>query len=130
MGSPLSSFLTEVVMQDLEKRSVTNNRDIRTWNRYVNDILAAVKKDKTDGYDAPKRTILLICEYKVLHVEIQTFIAKYSTSFANIWIHSWISKPISRCKTITKYKSVNFVIYKPISIHKTTLIYKLILICI
>ena len=45
MGSPLSSFLAEAVMQDLEKLSVTNNNDIKTWNRYV---LATVKKDKTD----------------------------------------------------------------------------------
>jgi hypothetical protein len=35
-------------MQDLEKRSVTNNNDIKTWNRYVDDVLATVKKDKTD----------------------------------------------------------------------------------
>ena len=48
MGSPLSSFLAEAVMQDLEKRSVTNNKDIRTWNRYVDDVLAAVNKHKTD----------------------------------------------------------------------------------
>ena len=48
MGSPLSSFLAETVMQDLEKRSVTNNNDIKTWNRYVDDVLATVKKDKTD----------------------------------------------------------------------------------
>jgi hypothetical protein len=48
MGSPLSSFLAEVIMQDLEKRSVTNNNDIKTWNRYVDDVLATVKKDKTD----------------------------------------------------------------------------------
>ena len=48
MGSPLSSFLAEAVMQDLEKRSVTHNPDIRTWNRYVDDVLATVKKDKTD----------------------------------------------------------------------------------
>ena len=48
MGSPLSSFLAEAVLQDLEKRSVTNNNDIKTWNRYVDDVLATVKKDKTD----------------------------------------------------------------------------------
>ncbi len=49
MGSPPSSFLAEVVMQNLEKRSVaTNNPDIKTWNRYVDDVLATVKKDKTD----------------------------------------------------------------------------------
>ena len=48
MGSSLSSFLAEAVMQDLEKRSVTNNNDIKTWNRYVDDVLAAVTKDKID----------------------------------------------------------------------------------
>ena len=50
MGSPLSSFLAEAVicMQDLEKRSVTGNKDIKTWKRYVDDVLATVKKDKTD----------------------------------------------------------------------------------
>ena len=48
MGSPLSSFLTEAVMQDLEKRSVTNNTNIRTWDRYVDNVLATVKKDKTE----------------------------------------------------------------------------------
>ena len=47
MGSPLSSFLAEAVMQDLEKRSVTN-KDIKTWKQYVDDVLATVKKDKTD----------------------------------------------------------------------------------
>ena len=48
MGSPLSSFLAEAVMQDLEKRSVTGNKDIKTWKRYVDDVLATVEKDKTD----------------------------------------------------------------------------------
>ena len=48
MGSPLSSFLAEAVMQDLEKRSVTNNTNIRTWDRYIDDVLATVKKDKTE----------------------------------------------------------------------------------
>ncbi len=48
MGSPPSSFLAEVVMQNLEKRSVRNNPDIKTWNRYVDDVLATVKKAKTD----------------------------------------------------------------------------------
>ena len=48
MGSPLSSFLAEAVMQDLEKRSVTDNKDIKTWKRYVDDVLATVKKGKTD----------------------------------------------------------------------------------
>ena len=48
MGSPLSSFLAEAVMQDLEKRSVTNNTDIKTWDRYVDDVLATLKRDKTE----------------------------------------------------------------------------------
>ncbi len=46
MGSPLSSFLAEAVMQDLESKAVTNN-DIKTWDRYVDDIFATVKKDRT-----------------------------------------------------------------------------------
>ena len=47
-GSPLSSFLAEAVMQDLEKRSVTNKVDIKTWNRYVDmiDILAMVMQER------------------------------------------------------------------------------------
>lgn len=48
MGSPLSSFLAEAVMQDLECKAVTNNNDIKTWYRYVDDVFAKVKKDKTD----------------------------------------------------------------------------------
>ena len=48
MGSPLSSFLAEAVMQDLEKRSVTSNANNWTWDRYVDDVLAMVKKDKTE----------------------------------------------------------------------------------
>jgi aspartyl/asparaginyl-tRNA synthetase len=48
MGSPLSSFLAEAVMQDLESKAVTNNDDIKTWDRYVDDVLATVKKNKTD----------------------------------------------------------------------------------
>ena len=43
MGYPLSSFLTEAVMEDLEKRSVTHNPDIKTWNRYIDDVLARVR---------------------------------------------------------------------------------------
>ncbi len=47
MGSPLSSFLAEAVMQDLESKAVTNNSDMKTWGRYVDDVFATVKKDKT-----------------------------------------------------------------------------------
>ena len=36
-------------MQDLERKAVTNNNDIKTWDRYVNDVLAIVKKDKVDN---------------------------------------------------------------------------------
>jgi hypothetical protein len=46
--SPLSSFLAEAVMQDLESKAVTNNDDIKTWDWYEDDVLATVKKDKTD----------------------------------------------------------------------------------
>ena len=47
MGSPLSSLLAEAVMQDLEH--VSNNNDIKTWDRYADDGLATVKKDKIDN---------------------------------------------------------------------------------
>ena len=49
MGSPLSSFLAETVMQDLERKAVTNNNDIKIWDRYVDDVLATAKKDKVDN---------------------------------------------------------------------------------
>jgi hypothetical protein len=42
----MSSVLS--LMQDLESKAVTNNDDIKTWDRYVDDVLATVKKDKTD----------------------------------------------------------------------------------
>ena len=48
MGSPLSSFLAEAVMQDLESKAVTNQNEIKTWDRYVDNIFATVKKDKTE----------------------------------------------------------------------------------
>ena len=47
MGSPLSSFLAEAVMQDLENKAVTNNNDIKTWDRYVDDVFATVKLEVT-----------------------------------------------------------------------------------
>ena len=43
MGSPLSSFLAEAVTQG------NSNNDIKTWDRYVDDVLASVKKDKVDN---------------------------------------------------------------------------------
>ena len=45
---PWLRLCAEAVMQDLVKRSVTNNVNIKTWDRYVDDVLAAVKKDKTN----------------------------------------------------------------------------------
>ena len=40
MESPLSSFLAEAVIQDLEKRSITSNNDTKTLKRYVDEVLA------------------------------------------------------------------------------------------
>ena len=48
MGSPLSSFLAEAVLQDLEKRAVDNNKSISTWERYVDDVFATVKTNDLD----------------------------------------------------------------------------------
>ena len=49
MGSPLSSFLAEAVLQDLEQKAVDNNDSIRTWERYVDDIFATVKTNDIDN---------------------------------------------------------------------------------
>ena len=69
MGYPLSSFLAEAVMQDLEKRSVTNNNDIKTWNRYVDDVLARVKKDKTDDilHTINNRLLSRVAKHRTRH---------------------------------------------------------------
>ena len=48
MGFPLASFLAEEVMQHLEKKSVMKNDKMKSWNRYVDNVLATVKKDNTD----------------------------------------------------------------------------------
>ena len=49
MGSPLSSFLAEAVMQDLEKRTIADNEDITFWKRYVDDAFAIVKMEKLNN---------------------------------------------------------------------------------
>ncbi len=36
------------LIKDLESKAVTNNNDIKTWDRYVDDVFATVKKDKTE----------------------------------------------------------------------------------
>ena len=43
MGSPLSSFLAEAVMQDLERQALLNDTEVKLWNRYVDDILSIIK---------------------------------------------------------------------------------------
>ena len=47
MGSPLSSFLAEAVMQDLEKRCYEQQRH-QNMEKIRDDVLATVKKDETD----------------------------------------------------------------------------------
>ena len=46
MGSPLSSFLAEAVIQDLEKIMVADKSDIKLWDRYVDYICSIVKTNK------------------------------------------------------------------------------------
>ena len=43
MGSPLSSFLAEAVMQDLERQALLNDTDVKLWNRFVDDVLSIIK---------------------------------------------------------------------------------------
>lgn len=35
-------------MQNLEKKSVTKNKNIKSWNRYVDDVFLTVEKHMTD----------------------------------------------------------------------------------
>ena len=49
MGSPLSSFLAEAVLQDLEQKAVTDNPHIKLWDRYVDDVGAIVKTKEIDN---------------------------------------------------------------------------------
>ena len=49
MGSPLSTFLAEAVLQDLEQRTVDNNEAIKMWERYVDDVFATVKTNEIDN---------------------------------------------------------------------------------
>ena len=43
MGNPLSSFLAEAVMQDLENQTLTNDMHIKLWDRYVDDTFSIIK---------------------------------------------------------------------------------------
>jgi hypothetical protein len=43
MGSPLSSFLAEAVMQDLERQALANNKNVKLWDRYVDDVMSIAK---------------------------------------------------------------------------------------
>ena len=43
MGSPLSSFLTEAVMQDLERQALANNKNVKLWDRYIDDAMSIAK---------------------------------------------------------------------------------------
>ena len=43
MGNPLSSFLAEVVMQELEDQSLTNDTNIKLWDRFVDDAFSIMK---------------------------------------------------------------------------------------
>ena len=49
MGSALSSFLAEAVMQDLERRSIHNDGNIKLWDRYVDDVLSIIKTHHIDN---------------------------------------------------------------------------------
>ena len=46
---PLSSFLAEAVMQDLERRAIADNEDITFWKMYVDDVFAIVKREKLNN---------------------------------------------------------------------------------
>ena len=46
MGSPVSSAVADIFMEDLEEKAFSKYPDVpRVWHRFVDDILTVVKKD-------------------------------------------------------------------------------------
>jgi hypothetical protein len=43
MGNPLSTFLAEAVMQNLEHQTITNDINIKLWDRFVDDAFSIMK---------------------------------------------------------------------------------------
>ncbi len=43
MGSPLSCFLAEAVMQDLERQALAKNNNVKLWDRNVDDLMSITK---------------------------------------------------------------------------------------
>ena len=51
MGSPVSVFVAEIVMQNIEERALlTCKRTLPLWLRYVDDTFTAVHKDEIDDF--------------------------------------------------------------------------------
>ena len=51
MGSPVSVFVAEIVMQNIEEQALaTYTRTIPLWLRYVDDTFTAVHKDGIDDF--------------------------------------------------------------------------------
>ena len=51
MGSPVSVVVAEIVMQNIEERTLTTCRQtIPLWLRYVDDTFTAVHKDEIDEF--------------------------------------------------------------------------------
>ena len=50
MGSPVSVVVAEIVMQDVEERSLATCRTIPLWLRYVDDTFTALHKDEIDDF--------------------------------------------------------------------------------
>ena len=54
MGSPVSVFVAEIVMQNIEEEALaTYTRTVPLWLRYVDDTFTAVHKDGVDDLNYP-----------------------------------------------------------------------------
>ncbi len=47
-GRHFPASLLKQLCKTLKREAVTNNNDIKTWDRYVDDVFTTVKKDKTE----------------------------------------------------------------------------------
>jgi hypothetical protein len=55
-GSPVSSFLAEAVMQDLERQAITNDNNVKLWNRYDDDVMSIAKTHNIENSSTQSTT--------------------------------------------------------------------------
>ena len=69
MGSPISVVAANLVMEDLERRILSGNCQIRFWKRFVDDVWAVVPEDKVSDIlnfiNSFEKSIKFTCEKEI-----------------------------------------------------------------